>query len=224
MSKASCVFAAQDYNDSKQDYELEWQTLDEVLYRLCREHPRHDDRGAVNAKVNIIGRTYATGIERLVPTSGAQGSSISKVSELFATHHVEIDRWFFHLGRISEPLTIVSIRQILLLHGLLMDLLKRITIDEKSPRSFVSKYLHFHNRAVPIYDSVAAKFLPRLVLLGAIRDFQIRPVKCTDPDYSDYVQRFARLYECTASQSLPVTVRSLDYYLLWKADRVSHRG
>jgi hypothetical protein len=112
VGKAGCVFSAQDYNDSKQEYELDWQTLDEVLYRLCREHPRHDNRGAVNAKVCIIGRAYATGIQGKVPTSGAQGSSISKVSEFPLRHHGDTDRWFLHLGKISEPLTTVSIRKI----------------------------------------------------------------------------------------------------------------
>jgi hypothetical protein len=49
---------------SRQDYALCWQPLDEVLYRLCRDHPYHVDCGAVNAKLCIIGRTYTTGIER----------------------------------------------------------------------------------------------------------------------------------------------------------------
>ena len=49
MKQASYAFSAEDYKESKKEYERDWQTLDQVLYSLCREHPHHKDKGAVNA-------------------------------------------------------------------------------------------------------------------------------------------------------------------------------
>lgn len=141
------------------------------------------------------------------------------MAELLFTHGNEIDRWFTSLKKLSEPLTMLNIRKILMLHGLFVNRLMSVTRDKQAARSFVSKYLHFHNPAVPIYDSVAAGLLPSLVALPTIRNFQIRPVKYSDPEYADYVRRFAKLYQSVASQGLPVTVRGLDYCLIWKAER-----
>ena len=40
------------------------QHLNSVLYAMCEESPSHRGRGAIRAKVVIIGRTYASGLER----------------------------------------------------------------------------------------------------------------------------------------------------------------
>jgi hypothetical protein len=211
------LFLQHEYEESKQDYILNWKTLDEVLYRICCDYPTHNDPAAVNAKIYIIGRTYTTGIERKVPTTGAQSSSMSQVAELFFKHRRDIDSWLVHLGKISEPLTMLKIRKIVLFHGLLVNRLTSITRNGQSTPSFVSKYLHFHNPVVPIYDSVAARILPSLVPLRTIHELKIRPVRCVDIEYADYVRRFFKLYQ--SQQHLSMTVRSLDYYLLWKADQ-----
>ncbi len=203
-----------DYNDSVADYVRGgWQVIDDTLYRLCREYPKHDDELSINAKVLLIGRTYTTGIERKIATRGTQGSSLSQVVDIFFQHHNEIDRYFVHLRKVSEPLDPLKIRKMLMLHGLLVNLLRQLTIQKQSVRTFISKYIHFHNPAVPIYDNIAANFLPSLVPLRKIKHFTIRPTTCADPEYVDYVRRFAALY--FASQSQAVTVRSLDYYLLY---------
>ncbi len=205
-----------DYQDSVADYERSgWRLIDDTLYRLCREHRVHDSESSINAKVVLIGLGYTTGIQRKIRTKGTQGSSISQVVEFFFQHREEIDRWFTDLRKISEPLDHLKIRKILMLHGLLVNRLAQRTIQNQSVRSFVSKYMHFHNPVVPMYDDVAATFLQGLVPLRMIRNSVIRRVTCADSEYADYVRRFAALY--FASQGLSVTVRSLDYYLLYKA-------
>jgi hypothetical protein len=216
VSRSKRKFSLPEYEESHEDYLRGWKTLDEVLYRLCRVHPNHIDPGANNAKIYIIGRTYTTGIERKIPTTGAQSSSMSQVSDLFLKHHENIDRWFARVATVSEPLTGLGIRKILLYHGLLVNCLSTITRDKQSSRSFASKYLHFHNPAVPIYDSIAASCLSSLVPLRTLRDFQIRSVKGADPEYADYVRRFAKLYRSIVGPT--VSVRRLDYYLIWKVD------
>ena len=62
------------------DYARTWQATDSTLYDLCRRHPGHKDAGGVNAKLWIIGRTYATGIERKIPANGKQGGSMSQLA------------------------------------------------------------------------------------------------------------------------------------------------
>ena len=207
-------FSVNDYNKSRDAYTQGWKIVDDTLYRLCRDHPSHDDRAAVNAKILIIGRTYATGIERKVATTGVQGSSISQVADFFFMHRKEIDEWFLRLAKVFEPLASSNISEILAVHGLISKRLTHLTRRKQLARSFVSKYLHFHNSAVPIYDSVASGFLRGLVPLRRIRDFQIPVPDCADPEYADYVRRFAHLYQTIASHALPVTVRSLDSYLI----------
>ena len=63
------------YDRACRDYFERQVATDETLYNLCRRYPDHKTFNAVFAKVSIIGRTYATGIERLVPTHGGQSDS-----------------------------------------------------------------------------------------------------------------------------------------------------
>jgi len=215
MRNPNRKFSTTDYNKSRNDYMQSWQAIDETFYRLCRDHPYHSERPWVNAKILIIGRTYATGIERKVPATGAQGSSISQVATFFYTRHKEFDQWFARLAKVAEPLITSNVPEILTVHGLILERLTEITRDGQLARSFVSKYLHFHNSAVPIYDSVASTCLRSLISLRAIRDFQILPAEHADSIYADYVRRFTNLYQFIAAQGLPVTVRALDSYLIW---------
>jgi hypothetical protein len=207
-------FSATDYNKSRSDYAQGWKVIDDTLYRLCRDHPGHGDRPSVNAKILIIGRTYATGIERKVATTGVQGSSISQVADFFFTNCKEIDAWLVRLAKVSEPLASSNVSEILAVHGLISRRLTNLTRGKQLARSFVSKYLHFHNSAVPIYDSVASGFLRGLVPVRKIRSFQIPVPASADPEYADYVRRFSHLYQTIVSQGLAVTVRSLDSYLI----------
>ena len=119
------------------------------------------------------------------------------------------------LSQVKAPFSVPNIPTILTVHGLILNLLSGLTIDNQSARSFVSKYLHFHNPIVPIYDSVAAGFLPKFI---SVRGVLIPTAEHADSTYSEYLYRFARLTESAASQGTTVTVRSLDYYLLWKKE------
>ena len=215
MKHVRHTFSAGDYNSAKQDYEQTWKTIDEIFYRLCRDYPTHSNRLAVTAKVVIIGRTYATGIERHVSTAGTQGSSISQVVSLFLSHGKKIDRWLASLRQVAAPIASSDIRKILTVHALILKLLSGLTIQSQSARTFVSKYLHFHNPAVPIYDNIADGFLPKLVRL---RTNQINAPAHADKTYAAYVSRFAKLYQSAAVQGVSVTVRLLDYYLIWKKE------
>src|SRR5262245_21544713 len=48
----------------KSDQDDIWSFGNEILYRLCREHPSHQQMEAVVAKIWLIGRSYAAAVER----------------------------------------------------------------------------------------------------------------------------------------------------------------
>jgi hypothetical protein len=210
-------FPAQ-YEQSVADYAQRWQKLDEYLYRLCRENPTHSCYGFMNAKIFMIGLTYETGIKRGVPTKKTQSSSISQVTDLFLKHQKELDLLFTRLYQISEPLTASNLPEILEIHGRMVEILRVLTRNGRSSRSFVSKYMHFHNAVVPPYDSFAAAVISSLVPKSSIDVEGTAIPKKGDKVYADYARRFLMLYESLKQMNLTVTVRSLDYYLVWKHD------
>jgi hypothetical protein len=214
------TFSAENYDRSRHDYAAQWQVLDAYLYRLCRERPDHTSPLSVNAKIYIIGRTYQTGIERKIRTKGTQASAISQVIELFLRSHEILDPLFLRLSGISEPLTTFNVSTILEIHGCIVELLSQVAIERQSPRSFVSKYMHFHNPVVPIYDSVAADVLPHLARVTP--EVRVDVPTGADSDYARYVGSFLKVYQVVA-RDLAVTVRSLDYYMLWEHDNYWNR-
>ncbi len=178
-----------DYEESVTNYKDQWRTLDGVLYTLCRDYPGHDRIDGINAKLNIIGRTYSTGIERRIKSEGTQGSSMLKLADYFFKHRAEIDSLIEHISALME-------------------------------RSFVSKYLHFHNPVFPIYDSVASGEIRRIVPLRSVLNIDFEVDGVSDSEYNDYVKRFFALYLHSIERGLPITVRSLDFYLIWRVPAI----
>jgi len=123
----------------------------DVLYRMCEEHPRHDDVEVVHGKIWLIGRAYAAAIERkakpgFLPKNAAQNLVES-----------EIDRKIDALEKI-ERIDASNLATVLDAHCYLTERFKATTGLAK--RSLASKYLHFHARnAVFIYDSIASMCL-----------------------------------------------------------------
>ena len=205
--------SATEYNQSVESYNRKWRVLDETLYRICREHPGHQDEAVVNAKAWIIGRTYATGIERAIRSTQEQGSSLSKLALCLQQHSTKVDEIFGRLGEIDEPLTPDKLLKIVELHGGLIKLLSRITRKNMSPRSFVSKYMHFHTPVVPIFDGFADRKLKRLARWSKSIDLFKIPTGC-DSYYGWYVMRFFQVYEAVRSSGLPLSIKLVDNYLL----------
>jgi hypothetical protein len=214
-------FSVEGYTKSVRDYQENWEALDAALYRLCKDHPGHDSRPSVYAKVFIIGRSYSSGIERLVPKTKEQPSGMTHVAERLIAHGRSMDRLFEQLRLISPPMTAAAWEQTVASHGQFVNMLKPITA-EHSPRSFASKYLHFHCPIVPIYDSKAAWSLshfdrdPESVQTTTLR----RNVEA-DSDYTWLVQQFWNLYEQVLSSGHAQTVKHvkhIDHYLGSMAD------
>ena len=202
------------YDAACADYAANWRALDEDLYGLCRRLPGHADPAHVNAKLWIIGRTFATGIERRVPSDGKQGGSLHTVASLLRENHEDVDGIFDRVRAIAEPLTPEKLKIVLAEHGRFNSLLRGVTHKHQSARSFASKYMHFHCPAVPIYDSLAAARLRKLLHWHGSLNV-IGPVEKADDWYRWHCLRFWRLYQDLRQAGKDVTVRLVDVFLLW---------
>lgn len=201
------------YTSACRDYDERWRLLDQTLYDLCSSHPGHTAADGVYAKLWIIGRTYATGIERKVASAGAQGSSLSVVADHLHSQAETVDTIFSSILGMQEPLDVDKLALIATTHGRLVQLLQQITIRRQSPRSFASKYLHFHCPTVPIYDSYAAVNLGRLYRLRHVTS-PFESSAEADAAYVWYLARFWKLYDEVRSRAPMVSVKLVDHYLL----------
>jgi hypothetical protein len=121
---------------------------------MCADHPDHRDENAIRAKVVIIGRAYAAGLERHV-------KGIPIVTETLRASSGWLDNELRRLRTWDpQPIpTLERINTIAAVHGRLQRALGKVTRKGHNVRSFVSKYLHFHARVVPIFDQYAAAAL-----------------------------------------------------------------
>lgn len=216
-------WSPRDYDRACRDYAARQAATDETLYRLCRRYPDHQSMNSVFAKVSIIGRAYATGIERMVPTTGSQSSSITQVAEHFVRHGRQLESIFRRLAKIAEPLKPDKLQRILTEHARIGKLVQPILRQGRSSRSFVSKYMHFHCPAVPIFDGVVVRGInrfyrwsPRLVTFAAPPG--------VDPKYLRYVCRFWHLYRRARQDRPGLKVKLLDRYLLLAGETDARKG
>lgn len=197
-------------------FDHDWGGVDEVLYGICRRHPGHAVRREVTSKIALIDRAYSAGLERqVIPDAGAQ--AITKIADFMLARGDEIDEIIANLALLREPLDGEAMAAIVQVHGRFADLLRQIPTRGTSPRSFASKYLHFHCPAVPIYDSYAAARLIRLVPLREIAEPLAEP-QGADVEYCDFCVRFWRLYEACRDADLTATVKRLDTWL-WQVPK-----
>lgn len=192
-------------------FDADWGLVDEVLYSLCREYPGHDDLRAVTAKLALVGRVYAAGLERLItPPPGQQAIVI--IAGHVLRNGGEVDSILRALDPAGEPLDRVSMASIVEQHGRLTQLLQKAATDGKAPRSFASKYLHFHRPVVPIYDEYARQKINRLVRWeSSYEPFPLPPHG--DLDYWRYSVRFFRIYNACRQAGIDATVKELDAFL-----------
>ena len=207
------TFSAANFRRAVTNYDRSWRATDEALYALCRQHPGHADQAGVNAKLWIIGRTYATGIERKIPANGKQGGSMSQLAEHLLKHTRQVDDIFGRMRRLAEPLDPDKLRTILDLHGRFIALIQPVVRRNQSPRSFASKYMHFHNPAVPIIDTYADAACRKMIRWQ--KSFCLFDLPAgVDEYYARHVLRFWQLYQQAYAAGLELTVKHLDYYLL----------
>ena len=203
------------FEKARIDYARKWRLLDQTLYAMCKKYPGHETEAKIRAKLWIIGRTYATGIERKITASGSQGSSLSRLTKHFFKNRIKLKNIFENISGIKEPITEDMLRLIILAHGQLVSLIRPLLYNSTASRSFCSKYLHFHNPVIPIYDSLASAALRMLYHWKP--SFQIFTLpKSIDEEYCRFLFRFWQFYldVQTIFKRKPLTVKELDHYLI----------
>ncbi len=124
----------------------------EVLYRMCREKPLHDDIDVIKAKFLIIGRVYSAALER---KAGPNFRPYTSPDVWLKIKSSKIDQYISKLNSIDR-IALSNAQVLLEAHFYLTSILKNITRINK--RSLASKYLHFHSpKSVFNYDSIANK-------------------------------------------------------------------
>jgi hypothetical protein len=190
-----------------------WDFGNDVLCRLCREYPKHDQDNVIAAKIWLIGRSYAAAIER---RKDAEGSSdlFYETTVVESMRSAGIDDW---LADLPEQLADVSdLSCAIRVHKHLLDVFYKITKMEK--RSLASKYLHFHRPEVFfIYDSRARNAIgaitPRLKQI--VEDIKAPTPEIFDKEYHFFCLRAIWLQkELNEKFGRKFTPRELDKILL----------
>ena len=140
---------------------------------------------------------------------GGEDFILEKVAPRLVGWH--LDKWLAEEPQhkwafVQQPELAVQI------HAHLLQRLKPLL--SRNPRSFVSKYLHFHNRELfPIYDSRATAAI-RLVT-PASRHVETIPAACADEAYSSFCARLHWLLRHLQSQfGVRLSLREVDNLLL----------
>lgn len=187
-----------------------WNVSNEVLYRLCREHPKHQDRSEIVAKIMLIGRAYAAAIER---RRGAdrRNEDFYRQDVVNTMKSSSIDAWLEALPPAPANPQDCS-TQAIEAHANLVNTFQKLAGTEK--RALASKYLHFHRRDVFfIYDSRAQTAIRRVT--PDIRF--VTPPKVGTKDYIYWEFFSRRLWlrkNLTEPWGQPPTPREIDNILL----------
>lgn len=214
-------FNTKQFNKCLKEYQDNWKLWDDVLYDLCKKYPGHKNKNEVIAKLALIARSYNTGIERQIPSKENDKSSLEMLIDKVCENRCSFDSSINKLTNINEPLDIKKLKEILNVHGELVKILQEITRESHqhgnsklSPKSFVSKYLHFHCPAVPVFDNIVYSHIPSLIRKNE-NSFILEYNEEWDKDYYDYVMRFWKLYNTEIkSMACKYAVKALDWYLL----------
>ena len=199
------------YGEAEAAYADGWERIDGWLYHICAASD-HSSRVDVQAKITIVGRTYSAGLERHVVLQNGQEDRLAVAADHLAAHGREIDSWLELLTPATGELTPGRLSEVVEVHGLFTSLLAEVC--RASPRSFSSKYLHFHCPDVPVYDSYAtAALCADFPLSPGVRPF-LKPAGA-DEEYYFYCCRFWTMYERAQLKGLKPRLKVLDH-MLWE--------
>lgn len=188
----------------------DWDFANALLYKLCRDHPDHQEAPVIVAKMWLIGRAYAAAIERMKDAKKEPGSFyLKKVAPTI--QRSKIDKWIGSLKHIKK-IDQESLPQIVEVHAKVMALFRKISGDDK--RSLASKYLHFHRPDLfYIYDSQAKKGLSKL---SAVLPRASRTVGVGDNEYRKFSEKCLYLQEYLLDKPFAsnFSTRQIDQLLL----------
>ncbi len=203
------------YDEYMNEYETYSVKLNNVLYGMCRQLPGHTEDADVWAKVWIIGRAYATQIERHQKHKDRLYSVVERVKNCASW----LDPGIRELRAFGMIPTVENATAIAQLHHRFVVELSNEMRGRHRPLSFASKYLHFHAPVVPIYDSIARSQLRAAGWYRWRKNWTRRHPEPAgvDLDYWRYCIQIALMADHWKFDGLDPTARNLDTYLFWWA-------
>ncbi len=190
-----------------------WVFANKILYDLCAEYPRHEDKHCIVAKIWLIGRAYAAAIERRKNKKDISSDDFyyDVVAPKMLEIGTELDTKIETLKTISN-INLENLPDILQTHNMLMSLFCELT--ELDKRSLASKYLHFHcPNAFYIYDSRANTAIKKYIKKDG--ESPVVAAENYDKEYKEFCVRMLEFQNHIQEQTGEIpSPRKLDSILL----------
>lgn len=206
------------------DYALNptpWDSGNEILYDMCKSLPEHKTHADAIAKIWLIGRSYATAIER---RKGGGNSTDNFYEDVVAPGicDSDIDPVISNLPP-SPADPEKHIAESIKAHKLVTILFESLSNMEN--RSLASKYLHFHRKDLFfIYDSRAQEAIAKLTPDCRYIPRVNIPKDELDDSYYKFCMRICWLRNAISKQyRKQLTPRELDNILLVVHRRVTNK-
>jgi hypothetical protein len=205
----------QKYQQAIADYQASWKHIDDALRPIVRQLT-WTTLPDVHTKVVFVDGVYRAGLVRVV----GRGATMRCATALLAAAP-KLQPSIVTLSAFNGKLNGKAAMAVTAVHG---DMLSVLPTSKKGkrPRSFASKFLHFHDPVVPLYDSQVRNNAPSLLALAGVSnaDFGAASAKYprppgTDTTYYEHVLRVLLLWEALAVVLEPValTVKGVDHML-----------
>lgn len=198
----------------------DWEFGNNILYKMCKESPKHNNSDVVVGKIWLIGRSYAAAIERRKDGRKTGDFYFDVVAPEMEKISKELDKKIKELSQSASE----DFIKLICTHKFLTKTFNKISHLQK--RSLASKYLHFHcPEKVFIYDSRARDAIHKLVerpnksILN-----NLQPDKF-DKEYGDFVCRVLELKKLLETNlKKPLSPRDIDNFLLSDAVKKYRKG
>ena len=209
--------------ESLDDKSERWNFANDILYKMCKENPKHENEHVIVAKIWLIGRSYAAAIERTEKAREANDFYYEKVVPKVSEIKGGLDSRIAELnnGEKYERLSRDNLDEALEAHKFLINAFHEITGQDK--HSLVSKYLHFHCPSMfYIYDSRAVSAINEITVKMKEKSKEFKELRKPDLEegdydkcYSDFCAKVLALQEYIEKEhGQKVTPRTIDSFLL----------
>jgi hypothetical protein len=206
----------QKYQQAIADYVISWKHIDDALRQLVG-NLSWTTLPDIHTKVVFVDGVYRAALPRVV----GRGAPRACATALLAAAP-SLQRPIAALAAFNGQLNGQAAIAVAAIHGDTLSVLPTSN-KGKRPRSFASKFLHFHDPVVPPYDRVARKHAPRLLALAGVSQPDYDTAAATYPRppaadrlYYEHVLRVLLLWEALAAVLQPgaLTVKGIDHMLL----------
>jgi len=201
--------AARWFDEAQEDYK--YGPGAETLYDVCRRYPRHDAgaHAATISKLWLIGRSHSAALER---RRAGGPDPYPPTADLMAAGG-RLDALLDQM-RALETYSPAHLAAVYTVVGHLAGLFQETTGQYKL--SLASKYLHFHDPSVPIYDSISHEGLALLVPLDEAKRYAGRELAARGLGwYGKHLARFAAAHAILRQAGYDANARRIDTFLLY---------